>query len=148
MSIKQAIQDDLKASMRNKDKARVNALRLITAAMKQREVDERIELEDSHMLEIFDKMGKQRRDSISQYQNAGRDDLVAQEQFELDILQEFMPQPLSSEEIAALIEEVVSSTGASSPKDMGNVMNALRPQVQGRVDMREVSGAVKKRLSQ
>ncbi len=146
-SLKQRIQDDIKTAMRNKDKPRLGALRLVSSALKQREVDERIELNDSQVIEILDKMIKQRRDSIGQFEAAGRDDLVAQESFEVTVLQDYMPQPLSEAELAALIEQAVTESGASSAKDMGQVMALLKPQIQGRADMKAVSGDVKKRLS-
>lgn len=146
-SLKQRIQDDIKTAMRNKDKPRLGALRLVSSALKQREVDERIELNDSQVIEILDKMIKQRRDSIGQFEAAGRDDLVAQESFEVTVLQDYMPQPLSEAELAALIEQAVTESGASSAKDMGQVMALLKPQIQGRADMKVVSGDVKKRLS-
>lgn len=146
-SLKQRIQDDIKTAMRSKDKQRLTTLRLITSAIKQREVDERIELNDSQIIEILDKMLKQRRDSIGHFEAAGRDDLVAQESFEITVLQDYMPQPLSEAELAILIEQAVTETGASSAKEMGQIMALLKPQIQGRADMKAVSGEVKKRLS-
>lgn len=133
--------------MRARDKQRLGALRLVSAEMKRIEVDERIELDDARVLAIFDKMAKQRRDSLSQYQQAGRDDLVAQEQFELDLLKEFMPAALDEAEIKALVAEVISETGASGMKDMGKVMAALKPKVQGRADMGQISNLVKAGLN-
>lgn len=133
--------------MRDKDKERLGALRLITAAMKQKEVDERIELTDEHILAILDKMSKQLRDSIDQYQQAGRDDLVEKEQYELNIVAEFMPEQLSDEEIANLISDAITTSGASSMQDMGKVMGQLKPKLQGRADMGKVSGLVKQQLS-
>ncbi len=145
--LKQRIQDAVKTAMREKDKPRLGGLRLITAAIKQKEVDERIELDDTQVLAILDKMAKQLRDSISQYQDAGRDDLVANEQAELDIVQEFMPQPLSEDEIHALIKNAIESTSAAGMQDMGKVMGQLKPQLQGRADMGKVSGLVKQQLT-
>ena len=141
------ILDDVKSAMRARAKERLGVLRLITAAIKQREVDERITLDDAGVLQVLDKMVKQRRDSEAQYRGAGREDLAAQEAFELGILGEYLPAPLSEAELAALIEGAIASTGAAGMKDMGKVMGALRPQVQGRADMAAVSAAVKRRLA-
>lgn len=132
--------------MKGGDKPRLAVIRLILAAVKQREVDERIELDDSQVLAVLDKMVKQRRDSIEQYQNAGRDDLVAQESSEVDIIQEFLPAALSDEEIAAIIDAAINETGAESMRDMGKVMGIVKPQVQGRADVGKVSGLVKQKL--
>lgn len=141
------ILDDVKSAMRARDKERLGVLRLITAAIKQREVDERITLDDAGVLQVLDKMVKQRRDSEAQYRGAGREDLAAQEAFELGILGEYLPEALSEAELAALIERAVASTGATGMKDMGKVMGELRPEVQGRADMAAVSAAVKRRLA-
>jgi hypothetical protein len=122
-------------------------LRLVTAAIKQKEVDERIELDDSGVLAVLDKMAKQRRESLEQYRNAGREDLAAREQYELDILAEFLPEPLSDAELDTLISTAIEQTGAASARDMGAVMSALRAQVQGRADMKAVSDAVRGRLA-
>ncbi len=121
-------------------------LRLVTAAIKQKEVDERIDLDDEQVLAILDKMVKQRRESLEQFQKAGRDDLAKQEVFELDLIQGYLPEPLGEAELAALIRTTISELGASSIRDMGPVMNALRSQVQGRADMKAVSQAVKTQL--
>lgn len=145
--LKQRIQDDVKNAMRAKDKPLLNALRLITAAIKQREVDERIELDDTQVLATLEKMQKQRRDSIAQYQQAGRDDLVAQEQYELDLIQTYMPEGLSSAEIDAMITEALQATGAKGMPDMGKVMAQLKPKMQGRADMGQVSALVKQKLT-
>jgi uncharacterized protein YqeY len=145
-SLKQRIDADMKAAMRAKDRERLGTVRLILAAIKQREVDERITLDDTQVLAVLDKMAKQRRDSIAQYEGAGRQDLADKEQRELEIIQDYMPQPLSAAEIAALIDAAVASTGAGGMQDMGKVMGVLRPQVQGRADMGAVSVAVKARL--
>jgi uncharacterized protein YqeY len=147
MTLKAKIQEDVKAAMRARDQKRLTALRLITAAIKQIEVDKRIELDDQAVLGVLDKMVKQRRESLDQYQSAGRDDLAAQEQYELDLLAPYLPEPLSDDEIAALIRQAVADTGASSIRDMGAVMNKLRGDVQGRADMKAVSSAVKAQLS-
>jgi len=143
VSLKSRIQDDVKNAMRAQDRARLGVLRLITAAVKQKEVDERIELDDAAVLAVLDKMAKQRRESIEQYQAAGRDDLVAQERMELELIASYMPEPLGEEELRSLIREAVTATGASSMRDMGAVMARLRDQVQGRADMKAVSAAVK-----
>ncbi len=145
--LKQRVLDDVKTAMKAGDKLRLATLRLISAAIKQREVDERIELDDTQMLAVLEKMVKQRRESISQYEKAGRNDLADQEQFELGILQEYMPEPLSEAEIAQLIDEVIASTGASSIKDMGKVVGQLKSKMQGRADMAQVSGLVKQKLA-
>jgi len=145
-SLKQRIDADMKAAMRAKDRERLGTVRLILAAIKQREVDERTTLDDDQVLAVLDKMAKQRRDSIAQYEGAGRQDLADKEQRELAIIQDYMPQPLSAAEIAALIDAAVASTGAGGMQDMGKVMGVLKPQVQGRADMGAVSAAVKARL--
>lgn len=147
MSLKSRIQDDVKQAMRARDKARLSVLRLITAAIKQKEVDERIELSDSDVLAVLDKMAKQRRESLEQYRKAGREDLADQEQFELELLGEFMPEPLGEAELGRLIQAAIEETGASSMRDMGAVMAALREQVQGRADMKAVSDTVRARLA-
>lgn len=146
MTLKSQIQDDVKSAMRARDQKRLTALRLIMAAIKQIEVDKRIELDDEAVLAVLDKMVKQRRESISQYEAAGRDDLAAQEQFELDLISVYLPEPLSDAEVAQLVSQAINDSGASSIRDMGAVMNVLRPQVQGRADMKAVSSAVKAQL--
>ena len=147
MSLKQQINEDMKTAMRAKDTARLAAIRLLLAAMKQREVDERIGLSDADVLAIIDKMMKQRRDSFSQFEAAGRKDLADIEQFEMSVLQGYMPQQLSATEIDAAIEQAISASGAASPQDMGKVMAILKPQLAGRADVGKVSGQVKARLS-
>ena len=146
MSLKIQIQEDVKTAMRARDQRRLTALRLITAAIKQIEIDKRIEMDDPAVLAVLDKMVKQRRDSLEQYENAGRDDLAAQEKFELELISVYLPEALSDDELAALISQVMAETGASSIRDMGAVMNKLRSQVQGRADMKAVSNAVKTQL--
>ena len=133
--------------MRGKEKNRLAALRLITASIKQREVDERIELDDAQVMAVLDKMAKQHRDSIEQYTKAKRPDLVEQEQFELDIILDYLPQPLDAAEINARIDEIIAATGAASMKDMGKVMGQLKTALQGRADMGKVSALVKTRLN-
>lgn len=146
-ALKHRINEDVKAAMRGKEKNRLAALRLITASIKQREVDERIELDDTQVMAVLDKMAKQHRDSIEQYTRAKRPDLVEQEQFELDIILGYLPQPLDAAEINARIDEIIAATGAASMKDMGKVMGQLKTALQGRADMGEVSALVKTRLN-
>ncbi len=146
-ALKQRITDDMKAAMKGGDKARLGVIRLILAALKQIEVDERIELDDARVLAILDKMVKQRRDSIAQYESAGRTELAEQEKFEIGIIQDYLPQQLSEEEIAALIDEALAATGASSMKDMGKLMGWLKPKLQGRADMGAVSASIKQKLN-
>lgn len=145
--LKTQITEAVKTAMREKDKARLVTLRLITAAIKQREVDERIELDDTQVLAVLDKMLKQRRDSITQFEAAGRQDLLDQENYEVDIIQGFMPEQLGEAEIAAMIADAIAATGASGMQDMGKVMGMLKPKLQGRADMGAVSGLIKSRLS-
>lgn len=133
--------------MRAKDKARLGTLRMVTAAIKQREVDERIELDDQATLEVLTRLVKQRKDSFEQYSAAGRDDLAAQEQSELTLIDAYMPKALSADDLDALLDEAMGETGAASMKDMGKVMAWLKPKVQGRADMGALSGAVKSRLA-
>jgi uncharacterized protein YqeY len=146
MSLKDRITNDVKDAMRARDKPRLATLRLITAAIKQQEVDERIELDDTQLLSLLDKMCKQRRESISQFEKAARDDLIAQEVSELDIIKTYLPEQLGEAEIAALIDETMAATGAASIKDMGKVMGQLKPKLQGRADMGAVSAMIKARL--
>ncbi|QGU33981.1 GatB/YqeY domain-containing protein [Thermochromatium tepidum] len=144
--LKSRIQDDMKTAMKAGDKPRLGVIRLILAAIKQREVDERIELDDTQTLAVLDKMVKQRRDSIGQYERAGREDLAEVERFEIGVIQGYLPAALTEAEIAALVEEAVAASGAATLSDMGKVMNLLRPRVQGRADMGAVSALVKQRL--
>ena len=143
---KRNIKNVFYSAMRAREKARLAALRLITAAIKQREVDERIELDDTQVLVVLDKMSKQRREAIEQYEKAERGDLLEKEKFELDLISQYLPRPLSEDEIHALIDAAIASTGATSIKDMGKVMGRLKPELQGRADMGKVSGLVKARL--
>ena len=147
MSLKLQITEDMKAAMRAKETARLGAIRLLLAAMKQREVDERIELTDADVYSIIDKMLKQRRDSISQFEAAGRQDLVDVEKFEVSVLQTYMPQQISEPEIIAAIAEAIAATGAAGPQDMGKVMGVVKPRLAGRADMGKVSGLIKAQLS-
>ncbi|AMO69304.1 MAG: hypothetical protein ACJA1T_001368 [Zhongshania aliphaticivorans] len=145
-TLKQTLSDAMKTAMRAKDKARLSAVRLILADIKRIEVDERIDVDDARVLAVLDKMLKQRRDSISQYDSAGRVDLADQERFEMDVIQSFLPTPLSDAELDALINAAIASTGADSIKNMGQVVAILKPQVQGRADMGMVSQKVKSQL--
>ncbi len=147
MALKERINEDMKAAMRARDPERLSAIRLLLAAIKQREVDERIQLDDAAVISVIDKMLKQRKDSISQYEAAGRQDLVAAERFEAELLQTYLPAGLSAEEIAAAVAAAVSETGAGGPGDMGKVMGVLKPRLAGRADMTEVSKLVKTALS-
>lgn len=146
MSLKLRLTDDMKAAMKGGDKERLAVIRLVNAAIKQREVDERIQLDDAQVLTVLEKMIKQRRDSVSQYESAGREDLAAQERFEIEVIQAYMPQALGETEIDALIEAAIAETGASSGRDMGKVVGALKPKVAGRADMGAVSARIKARL--
>ena len=146
MSLKDRILQDVKDAMRAKDKPRLATLRLITATLKQQEIDERIELNDAQVLALLDKMCKQRRESISQFEKAGRDDLIAQEVSELELIQTYLPEQLGEDEIVALIDEAMAATGAASIKDMGKVMGQLKPKLQGRADMSAVSAMIKAKL--
>jgi uncharacterized protein YqeY len=144
--LKQQITDAMKAAMKGGDKARLGIIRLMLAAIKQREVDERIELDDAQVLAVLDKMVKQRRDSLQQYSDAGRSDLAEQEAAEIAVIQEFLPEELSEAEIAGIIEAAIAETGAESMRDMGKVMAIVKPKVQGRADVGIVSGLVKQKL--
>jgi len=146
-NLKGRINEDLKTAMRAQDKRRVGTLRLVMAAVKQREVDDRVLVDDPALLGILDKMIKQRRDSVVQYQSGGREDLAQQEIYEIEVIQNYLPQPLTEAELDTLVDTAVQQTGADSVKDMGKVMTVLRAQVQGRVDMGEVGARVKRRLS-
>ncbi len=147
MSLKAKITEDMKAAMRAKDAPRLSAIRLLLAAMKQREVDERIELSDANILAIIEKMLKQRRDSVTQYQAGNRQDLADVEKFEIGVLSEYMPKQLSDAEIASEVTAAVATAGAKSMQDMGKVMAALKPKLAGRADMAKVSAQVKAKLS-
>ncbi len=146
MSLKQEINDQVKQAMKGGEKDRLKVLRMLTAAIKQKEVDERVELDDAQVLAIIDKQVKQRRESIEQYTAGGRVDLAAAEQAEIDILSEFLPEPLGEDELAAMIDQAIADTGAASMADMGKVMGQLKPKVQGRADMKQVSAAVRAKL--
>lgn len=145
--LKQQITEAMKDAMRAKAKARLGTIRLILAELKRIEVDERIELDDARVLAVLDKMNKQRRDSIAQFDAAGRDDLAAIEREEMEVIATFLPAALSEDDINALIQDAIASTGATSMQDMGKVMGLLKPKVQGRADMGAVSKKIKAQLS-
>ena len=147
MSLKAEINNAMKDAMRAKDKPRLSAIRLIQAEVKRIEVDERIEIDDQRLVAIMDKMVKQRRDSITQYQSAGRDELAAIEIAEIEVIQDFLPTALTEQEIDELIKTAIASTGAESMRDMGKVMGILKPQIQGRADAGVVSAGVNKALA-
>ena len=147
MSLKAQISEDMKNAMRAKDSVRLGAIRLLLSAIKQREVDERIELTDSDVISVIEKMLKQRRDSIAAYESAKRTDLADIEKFEVTVLQTYLPQQLTENEVKAILEKVVADTGAAGMKDMGAVMAAIKPLVVGKADMGKISGLIKTRLS-
>jgi uncharacterized protein YqeY len=146
-ALKARITEDMKNALRAKETARLGAIRLLLAAMKQREVDERIELTDADIVAIIDKMLKQRRDSVSQYEKGGRQDLADAEKFEMTVLQTYMPAALSNDEIAAAVAEAVAAAAATGPQDMGKVMAVLKPKLAGKADMSAVSQLVKAKLA-
>ncbi|MGR9116440.1 MAG: GatB/YqeY domain-containing protein [Gammaproteobacteria bacterium] len=141
--LKDRIREDMKAAMKGGDKARLAVIRLIMAAIKQREVDERIELDNGQVIAVLDKMLKQRRESIKQYREAGRDDLAEIEECEVLVIQDFLPRPLTEQEVDEMVQEAVRQSGAESIKDMGKVMGLLREKMQGRADMSVVSAKIK-----
>ena len=147
MTLKEKITEDMKAAMRAKESARLSAIRLLLAAMKQKEVDERVELADADVLSIIEKMLKQRRESIAQFEKAGRTDLADTEKAEIGILQAYLPQQMSEAEVAAAIAAAIAESGAAGPKDMGKVMGLLKSRLAGRTDMGKLSGLVKAKLS-
>ena len=146
MSLREKINEDMKAAMKARESEKLGAIRLLQAALKQKEVDERVTLTDDMVLAIIEKMLKQRKDSIEQYTAGNRLDLVAKEQFEVGVLSAYMPAQLSDADVALILDKVIVETGATSPKDMGKVMNALRPKVAGRADMGKLSAMVKAKL--
>ena len=147
MSLKNRILEDVKVAMRARERERLLVLRSVTAAIKQIEIDQRIVLDDTGVLAVLDKMSKQRRESLEQYEKAGREDLASQERYELDLLKDYMPEPLAPDELSALISQAIEETGATSMRDMGAVMAHLKEKVQGRADMKAVSGAVRENLN-
>lgn len=146
MSLKEKIKDDIKQAMRDKNESRLSTLRLLSAAIQRREVDERIQLDDAQIMVVIEKQMKQGRESIEQYIKGGRQDLADKESGEIAIYQAYLPQPLSETEVDKLIAEAVATTGASSVKDMGKVMGWLKPKLQGRADMGQIGGKVKHKL--
>jgi len=147
MSLKARLTDDMKTAMKSGDKERLGVIRLINAAIKQREVDERIQLDDAQVLSVLDKMLKQRRDSVSQFQAAGRTDLADKETFEIGVVQSYMPAQLSAAEVDAIIAATITEAGANGPKDMGKVMGLVRPKVAGKTDMGKLSEIIKTKLA-
>ena len=147
MSLKERITEDMKNAMRAKDSERLGTIRLLLAAIKQREVDERIVLDDANVIAVTDKLIKQRKDSFSQFSAAGREDLASKEASEIVVLQEYMPQQLSPDEVAAAVQAAVAETGATGPQDMGRVMAVLKAKLAGRTDMSAISGLVKAALA-
>ena len=146
MSLKDRIQEDMKAAMRSGEKERLGTIRLILAAIKQREVDERVTLDDAQVLAVVEKMIKQRREAISQFEAGGRADLVAKEKAEIAVLQGYLPAQMTEADLDALIAEAIAATGAASIKDMGKVMAVVKPKAQGRADMGAVSARIKQKL--
>lgn len=147
MSLKQKITEDMKTAMRAGDARRRDAIRLLQAAIKQREVDERVELDDASVIAVIDKMLKQRKDAIVQYESAGRQDLADVEKYETEVLQKYMPQAMNDREVEDAVSEAISALGARGPQDMGRVMAMLKPRLSGRAEMSKVSALVKTRLT-
>ncbi len=147
MSLKQRLTDDMKAAMKSGDKASLGVIRLVNAAIKQREVDERIELDDPAVLAVLEKMVKQRKDSVSQFEAAGREDLAAIERAEIAVIDRYLPEKLGEDELLAAIDAAIAQTGASGPADMGKLMGVLKPALAGKADMGQVSALVRKRLA-
>ena len=147
MALKEQITADMKTAMKAGDKQLTKAIRLLTAAFKQVEVDERIEVDDARALAILEKQLKQRKESISQYAAAGRDDLVAPEQYEAGVIQRYLPEPMSDAEMTAMIEQIIADTGAAGMQDMGKVMGQLKGKAEGRADMGKASGIIKAKLA-
>ena len=147
MSLKARLMEDMKAAMKGGEKDKLLVIRLVNAAIKQREVDERIELDDTQVLAVLEKMLKQRRDSVSQFEAGGREDLAAIERFEIGVIQAYMPAQMGEAELEAAVAASIAEAGATGPQDMGKVMAVLKPKVAGRADMGALSGLVKKKLS-
>ena len=147
MALKEKITVDMQDAMRSKDSEKLNAIRLLQSSIKQKEVDDRVEIDDTMILNIIEKMLKQRRDSIEAFKKANRDDLVAKEEFEVQLLQTYMPEPLSSEDVEKEIDSAIKAADAKSMKDMGTVMNAVKLKVSGRANMAEVSQKIKEKLT-
>ena len=147
MSLKDRIGEDMKSALRAREAERLSAIRMLVAAIRQKEIDERIELDDAQTIAVVDRLSKQRRDSIAQYEQAGRDDLAARERFELDVLSGYLPQQMSDDEIAAEIDAAIRATSAAGAKDIGKVMGVLKPRLAGRADLSKVSAQVRARLA-
>jgi len=145
--LKKSITDDMKSAMKAKDRQALKAVRMILEAIKQKEIDERIELDDAQVMTVIQKMVKQRKDSISQFSDAGRTDLVEIEEAELEIINNYMPEQLSDEEVESVVDRAINDSGANSMKDMGKLMGMLKPRLQGKADMSTVSQLIKSRLS-
>ena len=146
MPLKQRLTDDMKAAMKGGEKERLGVIRLVNAAIKQREVDERIELDDAQVLAVMERMLKQRRDSITQFRAAGREDLATREEFEVGVIQAYLPEQLSAAGIEAIVAKAIADVGATGAKDMGKVIGLVKPQVAGRADMGQVSALVRRKL--
>ena len=147
MSLKQQLTDDMKAAMKGGDKASLGVIRLVQAAVKQREVDERVELDDAQVLAVMEKMVKQRKDSVSQFEAAAREDLAAIERAEIEVIQRYLPEKMGEAEVQAAIDAAIAETGASGPADMGKVMGVLKPKLAGQADMGQVSALLKASLA-
>ena len=147
MALRERLNDEIKAAMKAREQDRLNALRLMLSAVKQREVDERITLDDAGVIAVVEKMIKQRKDSIAQYEKAARQDLADKEKFEIGVIEAYLPQQLGQGEIDAIIQDAIQSTGASAPADMGKVMAVVKPKVAGKADMGKISGLVKAKLT-
>lgn len=147
MSLKARLTDDMKAAMKGGDKERLQVIRLMQAAVKQREVDERVELDDAQVLAVLEKMLKQRKDSVSQYEAAGREDLAAQERYEIGVVQAYLPAQMDAAELEAAVRAAIAESGATGPQDMGKAMAVLKPRIAGRADMGQASTLVKKLLA-
>jgi uncharacterized protein len=147
MNLRDRLNEDIKSAMKARETERLNALRLLSAAVKQREVDERITLDDAAVVAVIEKMIKQRKDSISQYEKAARQDLADKEKYEISVIEAYMPKQLSQAEVDAIVAEAIASTGAKSAADMGKVMGVVKPKLAGRADMGRVSGLVKAKLA-
>lgn len=145
-SLRQRVETDMKQALRSGDKRRLGTLRLVLAAIKQKEIDDRVALDDPGVLGVLDKMLKQRSESLRQYNDANRQDLADQEAYEIQVIQGYMPERLSAEQVSTVVAQAIASTGANSPRDMGTVMAALKEQLQGRADMKEVSALVRQKL--
>jgi len=147
MSLKDRIGEDMKSAMRARDAERLSAIRMLVAAIRQKEIDERIELDDAQTISVVERLSKQRRDAIAQYEQAGREDLAARERYELDVLAGYLPRQASDDEIAAEVDAAIAATSAAGPQDMGKVMGVLKQRLAGRADLSKVSAQVRARLA-